>query len=71
MNPLFDNPEKQLCPACGNTGALEIVYGFPSHEMMEASREGRIVLGGCSMGDNNPAYRCNNPTCRTTWGEQD
>ncbi len=69
MNPLFDNPETKVCPACGSAGPLEIVYGFPSLEMMEASQVGQIVLGGCEHSGTVPAYRCRDPKCQHSWGD--
>ena len=35
------------CPACGSTDVGPVVYGFPGEEMWDASRDGRIRLGGC------------------------
>jgi hypothetical protein len=37
---------------------LPIVFGFPSHELYEASKRGEVVLGGCLVGGSLPRHRC-------------
>jgi hypothetical protein len=46
------------CPRCGSTDAARILYGYPSSEMFEASERGEIILGGCLVGPESPAYEC-------------
>lgn len=65
---LFDDPRMIACPMCGTTEPLDIVYGLPSNEMMDAASEGAIVLGGCIIGDDPPAYRCRNEDCGNEFG---
>ncbi len=45
--PVRDRPAPPPCPTCGSDDVAPIVYGFPGEEMWEASRAGRIKLGGC------------------------
>ena len=45
------------CPKCGE-GLLEIVYGMPGPELFEASERGEVVLGGCCITGDDPAYHC-------------
>lgn len=51
------------CPYCGGK-VVEIVYGMPSHELLEEEEKGNIVLGGCCItvdDDGNimgPQWRC-------------
>jgi hypothetical protein len=46
------------CPACGSTAVVRIVYGYPNVELGNAERRGEIVLGGCLVGPESPAYEC-------------
>lgn len=45
------------CSRCGGT-TVPIAYGYPGHEMMEASERGEIVLGGCMVSEGQPTRRC-------------
>lgn len=65
---LFDDPSGISCPQCGATDPIDIIYGFPSSEMMEAASQGAIALGGCIMHDDNPAYVCRNESCGHEFG---
>lgn len=65
---LFDDPAGMSCPECGTTDPIEILYGFPSSEMMEAADNGFIALGGCIIAPENPAYRCRNSDCNAEFG---
>ena len=47
----------KLCPDC-NGKLLPVRYGFPGPEMMEQARRGEIVLGGCIVSDDDPAWGC-------------
>ena len=55
-------PALPACPRCGSFGALEIVYGLPTGEAVEAAERGEIALGGCVIGEESPDYVCR--TCR-------
>jgi hypothetical protein len=66
---LFDDPSDVSCPQCGTTDPIEIVYGLPSGEMMDAAEAGAIALGGCVINDDNPAYQCRNDTCGHSFGQ--
>lgn len=50
------------CPFCGKTDIAEILYGMPffSDKLQKELEEGRIILGGCCISENNPEYHCNN-----------
>ena len=56
--PVRRKPVK--CHHCGSK-VLRIQYGYPSHEMMEASERGEILLGGCIVSEDSPDYAC--PIC--------
>ena len=38
---------RRHCPECGELG-VRIVYGIPSAPLVNAAREGKVVLGGCT-----------------------
>jgi DNA-directed RNA polymerase subunit RPC12/RpoP len=59
--------ETPKCPECGSSKALPICYGFPDPEMLEDALEGKIVLGGCVIGDVEPTWQC--AECSHKWGE--
>jgi hypothetical protein len=59
------------CPACGSRDAVPIAYGYPSHEMFEAERRGELVLGGCLIGPESPAYQCRACDAPLPWPRRD
>ena len=48
------------CPACSSPRMARIVYGLPvgDDEMQRLLDEGRIVLGGCCVTNDDPAWQC-------------
>lgn len=59
-NPIPVRRKPVKCRHCGHK-VLRIQYGYPSHEMMEASERGEILLGGCIVSEDSPDYAC--PIC--------
>src|SRR5437867_5343122 len=59
------------CPACGSGRLARIVYGLvppdAMGELRDALDRGKIVLGGCLMTGDNPAWRCR--ACGREWLE--
>ena len=57
------NPEK--CPECGSDKIASILYGLPafSDSLRQKIKDGKIVLGGCCVTDDDPAWRCT--SCNT------
>jgi len=53
------------CPRCGSRGIARILYGHPdpSETLFQDLREGRVVLGGCCITDDDPAWQCT--SCET------
>lgn len=47
------------CPWCGESG-IPVLFGFPTPNVIEAARAGRVALGGCVVwGDGrNPQWQC-------------
>jgi rRNA maturation endonuclease Nob1 len=53
------------CPRCGSKHIVPIEYGYPSREMFEDARYGRIVLGGCLVTPDSPDHLCD--SCGHEW----
>ena len=49
------------CPACGVDRVVERAYGLPGPELWEASEAGKVTLGGCLVGLDDPPLGC--PDC--------
>ena len=62
-------PTKPTCPQCGSLKGARIMYGLPHYcaELKEALDAGRLVLGGCVVEDDAPAWHCNE--CQHEWGQ--
>jgi len=50
----------QSCPACGSKRIAEILYGMPvySSKLQKEEKEGKIVIGGCCITDDDPTWQC-------------
>ena len=59
--------KKLVCPKCGSRQAVEILYGYPSSEALEAAERGEIMLGGCCISLDDPKYCCKE--CDYSWGD--
>jgi hypothetical protein len=58
------------CPACGEPGAVPIVYGMPGDvATFEEADAGLIVLGGCLSGEDDPDAACS--ACGHRWRTPD
>ncbi len=59
-------PKTSQCPDCGDAGkVVPIVYGRPGKDLLEASKRGEVVLGGCIESADNPRWHCN--ACGREW----
>ncbi len=47
----------ERCLECGGR-LVEILWGMPMPEAYEAARRGELVLGGCVVTDDDPAWQC-------------
>lgn len=45
------------CPFCGGK-TVNIVYGEPDEETMQLAEEEKVVLGGCCITEEDPAWAC-------------
>lgn len=48
------------CPECGRAPLACILYGLPAfdEELERDMAEGRVVLGGCCISGDDPAWQC-------------
>jgi len=46
-----------ICPSCGSSNFIPIVYGKPSQEAIEKEKRGEIVLGGCIVSPDDNKFR--------------
>ncbi|MBM3896853.1 MAG: hypothetical protein FJ360_03860 [Thaumarchaeota archaeon] len=58
-----------VCTKCGSKNTVRIVYGYPSEETLAAAKNGKLVLGGCIVGSNDPVWHCNE--CQNNWGRRE
>ena len=52
---LTDKPD--TCPQCGGK-IVDIVYGEPTAETMDAVERGEVMLGGCCITEDAPEWQC-------------
>ena len=50
-----------ICPICGSSNVAEYLFGMPAYnyELEEKLNNGEIILGGCCIEPDSPAYHCN------------
>ena len=48
------------CPECGQAPLSNILYGMPAFDeaFERKMNEGRVAIGGCCVGDDDPAWEC-------------
>jgi hypothetical protein len=49
---------RAACPGCGARGVVPILYGLPSDDAFRDSGPGRIAVGGCVIGGDDPDASC-------------
>lgn len=51
---------KKECPSCGSKNVVPILYGYPGDMdyVIKLVEEKKLVLGGCCVSDNDPAFEC-------------
>lgn len=59
-----------ICPECGSKRTAQIIYGYPSEELFEFSEQGKVILGGCELIDDqhHPDYGC--LECKYQWAKE-
>jgi len=58
-------PRKYVCPRCRQKAGVEILYGYPAPEAVEAAERGEVVLGGCCIDLEGPERACT--SCGHQW----
>ena len=53
------------CPSCNGTDIRQIMYGLPTGETLERAKRDEVVLGGCTIFDDMPDWRC--MSCQHDW----
>ena len=48
------------CPQCESSRIVVVLYGMPefSPELDKSLKEGKIELGGCCIGNDDPQWKC-------------
>jgi len=51
---------KKECIHCGSKNVVPIFYGYPGNMdyVLKLVEEKKLVLGGCCISDNDPAFEC-------------
>jgi hypothetical protein len=57
--------KKYICPSCKAKEGVDIVYGLPDFELLDASEKVEVVLGGCCIEENQPDRQC--LSCGHSW----
>ena len=56
------------CPKCSSSkGVIRIVYGMPGFDLQQEELEGKIMLGGCCVTDDDPDLHCKE--CKHEWSK--
>lgn len=61
----FERPTE--CPNCRSKNIIDIVYGYPTAKAMKEAEKGKIHLGGCCVGLNDPQWYCK--SCKKEFGK--
>lgn len=50
-----------ICPICGSSNVAKYIFGLVGYddELQEQLDKNEIVLGGCCIEPDSPAYHCN------------
>jgi hypothetical protein len=54
-----DTTKGSACPSCASPDVVEFLYGEPDTEGQAMIDRGERATGGCMVGPQNPAWRCN------------
>jgi hypothetical protein len=56
------------CPKCSSSkGVIKIVYGMPAPDIVDKAEDGKIMLGGCCVTDDDPDWHCKE--CHHEWSD--
>jgi hypothetical protein len=55
----------ELCPHCDRREIVPILYGLPGPETLDAASEGKVIVAGCVVSDEDPLAGC--LVCGSQW----
>ena len=58
----------RVCPECGREDSVPLLWGLPDFEAMSLAERGQVVLGGCMVMGEDPAFACR--SCGLEWGRE-
>ena len=63
--------ERPICPYCKSKNTAIIMYGEinVSEKLEKAMENGEVIMGGCILSDDSPAFYCND--CEESFGKYD
>ena len=66
-----ETTKPMTCPHCGSTNVGKYLYGFPgmNQKMMQDELDGKIIIAGCIITDDDPGYHCHN--CKRDFGKRE
>jgi hypothetical protein len=50
--------KRRVCSKCGSTRILPVVFGRPTAELQKEYEKGKVMLGGCEVGEEMPEFYC-------------
>ena len=59
--------EPPPCSSCTSDDVVPIVYGMPGLDLAEQAEDGKVALGGCCIGEDDPEWHCKE--CGFEWRE--
>ena len=60
--------KRHKCPNCGETAAVEILWGYPAREVWPLVEAGELILGGCCRLIDDPDRACK--SCNYHWDSE-
>lgn len=57
MKKRYNNKPKK-CVFCGSRRIATYIYGMPAYDMSKEVEKGKIAIGGCCVGDDDPLWQC-------------
>jgi len=58
MERITSKRKPRKCAKCGSPKIVKIMYGYPSEDAFKTVEEGKIVLGGCCITNDDPSWQC-------------
>ena len=55
------------CPECKSHNIVELIWGYPSQELIENKNYRKFELRGCVVDFDSKKWKCND--CQNEWGD--